>query len=195
MSDTAPSTSSRRRWINVGEIVAVLALVISAASFWDARLAREREAAEAARPAPIQPLVLTASVEDEGSRLRIAAAGDSVLQTQTIRFPKPLGVDVIETNGNARIEADWFASELRAALAGGEAKVGRLPVAIETRYIAQGREATDRAVYDLAFRLRERTLRPDAVELEGMTLVAHAKSTDTLVTRIDERWARLHPAT
>lgn len=192
MSDTAPSTT-RRRWINLGEIVAVLALLISAASFWDARLERQREAAMAARPAQLPPLVLTGSVEDDGELLRIAAAGDVVLQTQTIRFPKAIGADVIETNGNPRIEADWFAAELRSALDGSVAKVGRLPIAIETRYIVEGREATDRAVYDLAYRLRERTLRPDAVEIEGMTLVAHAKSTDATISKIDGRWARLRP--
>lgn len=193
MSDTAPSTS-RRRWINVGEIVAVLALLISAASFWDARLERQREAAAAARPAQLPPLVLTGTVEEDGGLLRIAAAGDVVLQTQTIRFPKAIDADVIETNGNARIEADWFAAELRAALDGSTARIGRLPIAIETRYIIDGQEVTDRAVYDLAYRLRERTLRPDAVEIAGMTLVAHSPSTDALVTKIDDRWARLRPA-
>ena len=193
MADTA-SSASRRRWINVGEIVAVLALLISAASFWDARLERQREAAAAARPPQLPPLVLTGTVEDGGDVLRIAAAGDIVLQTQTIRFPKALGADVIETNGNPRIEADWFAPELRAALNGSIARVGRVPIAIETRYISDGREATDRAVYDLAYRLRERTLRPDAVEIEGMTLVAHGTSTDAIVSSIDNRWARLRPA-
>ena len=59
----------RRRWLTFAEIATVIALVISAATFWDDHQQREEERAECRRQGKpvVAPLVLTAKVEDEGA--------------------------------------------------------------------------------------------------------------------------------
>ena len=190
-----PAAARRRRWITLGELVAVLALLISAASFWDARQQRQREDAveDAAgrRASASAPLILTASVDNDGTRLKLAAAGDAVLQTQTVSFPKAVRGDSEETSGNPHIDAAWFESGLRAAL-GSDARRGRLPVGIVTHYLDNGRDGIDTALYEIAFTVHPRLLRTAAIELEGMTLVARNQGA-ALQQRLDTRWSRAHP--
>ena len=125
----------RRRWMTFGEIATVLALTISAASFWDSHSERAETRAKAAqaKPAAAAPLVLKATAGDDGEILKLAPTGVSrVIQTQTIIFPKALDAASADTVGDPHIETGWFASNLRAAL-GDARKPGRLPVGIITR--------------------------------------------------------------
>lgn len=184
----SPEARTRRRWITLGEVVGVLALLISAASFWDSH--QERKAAEAAKPAaPVAPLVLAGTVAADGTRIDLRpAAPDQVIQTQTIVFPTEVRGDTVDTTGNARIEASWFDAGLRAALKADKAKAGRhrVAVGIETVFVADGATRTDRAVYDIGYTLKERFLRPDAVSIEGVSLVRRAPD---LRKAVDARFA------
>lgn len=167
---------SRRRWITLGEVVGILALVISGLSYWDAH--QERVVTTKATPAAVRaaPLLLTGTLADGGARIDLKAANGEVVQTQTVRFPTTVRADPVETTGNARIEAAWFDTGLRAALKGRKMHSGRhrLAVGIETSYVNGGVTATDRAVYDLGYSLHTRLLRPDAVVIEGVSLVRRA---------------------
>jgi hypothetical protein len=193
---SAEATRSRRRWLTFAEIATVLALVISAASFWDSHQEREEaRAAARAKPASVAPLVLTASVEDDGNALRLAATGaDRVIQTQTIVLPSPLEISRIDTVGNPHIEARWLADGLRKAL-GDARQPDRLPVGIITHYTDNGVDRLDVAVYDIGHGWRSRLLQSDMPQLEGITLVARLKDETTLQQRIDARWTERHPAT
>lgn len=191
MSETPQEAAkTRRRWINVGEIVGILALAISAASYWDSHREREAEVAAKVAPASRGPsLVLTGAADAEGDRIDLrAAASDQVIQTQTIRFPAAVRADAVETTGHARIEAAWFESGVRAAANKAKGR-HRIAVGIETVYVAGDATRTDRAVYDIGYTRRERFLRPDAVALEGISLVAAHVGTD-LQQRVDARFAR-----
>ena len=186
------SKASRRRWLTLGEILAVLALVISAASFWDAHQDRKIARATVEKPRAATPLVLKASATDDGNALAITAAGtDRVIQTQTIIFPESLGVAAVDTVGNARIEAGWFADALRQALPEPR-KAGRLPVAIVTRYTDNGVDREDSALYDIGHGWRSRLLQSDAPRLEGITLVSRGGK--DLAARVEARWRKAHPA-
>ena len=190
----ADAARQRRRWISIGETIGILALIISGISLWESHQDRVETRAAAAKVAPAvaAPLVLTARSEDDGSVLRLASPGsDRVIQTQTIVFPKALGVASIETVGNSRVEADWFASGLRDAL-GDDRKVGRVPVGIVTRYTDNGIERTDTAVYDIGHGWRSRLLAPAVPVLEGITLVTRKHG--DVQAAIDSRWARAHKA-
>ncbi len=183
---------ARRRWLTLGETIAVLALVISAASFWDAHQDRKITRATVEKPRAATPLVLKASATDDGDTLAITAAGnDRVIQTQTIIFPESLGVDPVDTVGNARIEAGWFADALRQALPEPR-KAGRLPVGIVTSYTDNGTERTDIALYDIGHGWRSRLLQSDAPRLEGITLVSRGGK--DLAARVEARWLKAHPA-
>jgi hypothetical protein len=193
------AAKTRRRWLTFAEIATVLALVISAASFWDSHQERAETRAAAARqkPAAVAPLVLTAKAEGEGDTLSLAASGsDRVIQTQTIVFPSALDASVVDTVGNPHIEAGWFASGLRSAV-GDDRKPGRLPVGIITHYTDNGVDRTDTAVYDIGHGWRERLLQSDMPKLEGITLVARlGRNADTkaLQQRLGARWKARHPA-
>lgn len=194
MSET-PEARTRRRWITMGEIIGIAALVISGLSYWDAH--QERVAPPkppAVAPAKEKPLVLTGTLSAARDRIDLhPASSDDVIQTQTIHFPGLVRADAVDTTGNARIEAAWFESGLRAALKGTKLHAGRhrLAVGIETSYVVGDATRTDRAVYDLGYTLHERLLRPDAVAIEGVSLVRHAGS--DLQASVDARFATQVP--
>jgi hypothetical protein len=190
----AAETVKRRRWISIGETVGILALLISAISLWDSHQERAetRAAAAQVKPVKVPPLVLTATADADGEVLRLASPNsDRVIQTQTIVFPKALDVDSVDTVGNPRIEAEWFAGELRDAL-GDDRTKGRLPVGIVTRFTDNGTEREDTAIYDIGHGWRSRLLQRDAPVLEGITLVA--RSPKDLQAALDSRWRKRHPA-
>ncbi len=188
------AAKTRRRWISLGETVGILALLISAGGLWLSYQSRvdEKTSVVAQAVAKRAPLVLSASVADEGRLLRLAPAGSNVvIQTQTVGFPNAIGAASVDTTGNARIEAEWFESGLREAIKSSKT-TRRLPVAIVTRYTVDGDMAEDRAVYEIGFTTHSRLLRPDAVTLEGLTLVARGVKDGQ--AKIDARWAAAHPA-
>ena len=184
---------TRRRWITLGEVVGIAALTVSGLSYWDSH--QERVVAAKAKPAVARagPLLLTGNLADDGARIDFEPATGGVIQTQTIRFPTMVRADAVETTGNARIEATWFDSGLRGALKGHKLHTGRhrLAVGIETTYVGNGVAATDRAVYDLGYSLHSRLLRPDAVAIEGISLVRRAGG--DLAAQVDKRFVRSLP--
>jgi hypothetical protein len=199
MSDATDAAKARRRWLTFAEITTAIALLIGAANFWDSHLERaeKRAAAAAPRNAPVTPLILTSTIEDEGATLRLAAAGvDRVVQTQTIVFPAALDANSVDTVGNPHVEAGWFANGLRKAL--GDTRVsrserGRLPVGIITRFTDDGIDRTDVSIYDIGHGWRERLLQSDAADLEGITLVKRLKTEAELRRALDARWRERHP--
>ena len=185
------SSESRRRWLTLGETIAVLALVISAASLWDAHQDRKIARTIAEKPHAAAPLVLKASATDDGDTLAIAATGnDRVIQTQTIIFPETLGVDAVDTVGNAHIEAGWFADALRKA-SPAPRHAGRVAIGIITHYTDNGVEREDSAIYDIGHGWRTRLLQSDMPRLEGITLVSRGGK--DLAARVDARWRKAHP--
>lgn len=189
-----PAARTRRRWITLGELVGIAALVISGLSYWDAH--RERVATRALTPAAVRagPLVLTGTVDAAGDRIALKpASADQIVQTQTVRFPSMVRKDVVETTGNAHIEAGWFETGLRAAIRDAKLHSGRhrLPVVIDTVYVSGATTATDHALYDLGYSLHGRLLRPDAVQIEGLSLVHRA--TGDLQAEADARFVRATP--
>ncbi len=183
----------RRRWLTLGETIAVLALLISAAGLWDAHQDRAASRARVAdaRPAPAVPLALAARVADGGDRLTLTANRDRIIETQTFLFPEAVAgsQDIV---GDARIEAGWFADGLRRALPGKRVR-GRLPLGIVTHYLDDGAPRTDSAIYDVAYGWRSRLLGSDVPVLEGITLVSRGDA--KLQAPLDARWSRAHPAT
>lgn len=186
-----PAARTRRRWITLGELVGIGALIVSGLSYWDAH--RDRVATRTITPAAVRagPLVLTGTVDAAGDRIVLKPAGaGEVIETQTIRFPTMVAKDPVETTGNAHIEAAWFETGLRAALKDGKLHGGRhrLPVVIDTSYVSGATAATDHALYDLGYSLHGRLLRPDAVTIEGISLVRRAPG--DLQAEADARFVR-----
>lgn len=192
-AQVAEAAAIRRRWITLGEILAVVAVVISGLTFWNSY--QERSSAEAERlaekkekSAKAQTLMLKAS----GGRpsLDLAALDpQQAIQSQTIRFPSALGLSAIETV-DPRIEAQWIeAAAKKARKAGGTGQGSgdsRLPIAITTRFVSGGETYSDAAIYDVGYRLNSGLLDTDA-ELLGLSLVQRSRA-DRLQARLDAIW-------
>lgn len=168
----------RRRWITLGEVLAVIAVLISGATLWNSWQDRksteaERAAAAAKESRAETALVLRATVERDGRRLSLTPVdSDQAIQSQRLLFPASLGVKPVETVGDARIEADWIAdalkkSETKSSRAGDL----RVPVAIVTRFASKGAVRTDAALYQLAYAREGGFLGGSTIRLRGLSLV------------------------
>jgi len=189
-----PAARTRRRWITLGEVIGILALAISAASWWDGHQEKAREAVRVVAPAA--PLVLTATADAAHAVLALKPArADQIIQTQTLFFPAAVRGSTVDTTGNARIEAGWLGGLVDAVgdgKAAAEARTHRVAIGIETVFVAGDRTRTDRAIYDIGYRLHGRFLRGTTVELEGVSLVRANVGAD-LQKRLDARWAAQRP--
>jgi hypothetical protein len=180
MTEETPPKRLPIRWLTLAEIVAVAALVITGLSFWDSHRERVREdreravaagerRAEAQAAARKMTFVMTGTREKGGETIRLTSVNEGqVIQTQTVWFPAQLRADSVETTGNPRLEVDWIDKGLRKHA--GKARTGRVPVGVLTVFIEDGQTKTDRAIYQLGYSIHPRTLRPDKVELEGLSL-------------------------
>lgn len=196
----AEAAAIRRRWITLGEGVAVLAVAISALTLYlnwsdkqDERAARASESRKASSRAGA--LVLNAeTVTDDRITLRTADPAQ-IVQSQTILFPRALGLDPVDTTGAPRIEAGWFADALKSARAKAKLpddSVGdeRLPVAITTRFLVDGDAHENRALYDIGYGISGRWIAGHSLSLRGLSRVGTLKA-DAAQAQVDARWAQL----
>ena len=196
--DKAEQARIRRRWVTLGEVLAVAAVAISGLTLWnsytDRQDARVEKAGEAARATVVnRTLLLKATADRDAGRLDLLPLrAEQSIQGQTIAFPTALGLAPVDTTGDARIERGWFDDALvRARKAIGlEAETRgdeRLPVLLTTRYLADGVPVTDRAIYDIGYATDTAFLSGTDVRLRGLSLVARVKDDGT--RRIDRLWA------
>jgi hypothetical protein len=194
----------RRRWLTLGEMLAVAAVLISALTLWlnwsersDDRLQKAVETSHASIRAAT--LTLNAQSAANGKRIDLRAASpDQQIQEQRIAFPKQLGIDPIDTTGEPRIEAAWFEDALKKA----REKAGlpddsrgdeRLPVIVTTRFLTEGQLHEDVTLYDIGYTIRGRMLSGHVLTLRGLSLARHLKS-ENAAAQLAARAARLLPA-
>jgi hypothetical protein len=190
----------RRFWINVGEGAAVLAVIISGLSYWDAH--RERKDAErqvATQTKAEAAFVMTASVKDGGRKLELAPLKSTqAIQSQQFVFPESLRQDPVALSAAApRIESDWIAAGLTRALGAAHATPngeGVFPVAVITTYVEDGDLRIDRSLYSVGYAWQSHFLQGRKINLEGLSLNRRGIAGDPR-TEVDRRWARdLHSA-
>lgn len=194
-SQAAEAAAIRRRWITLGEILAVIAVLISGLTLWNSyseRSASEAERAEEKRREAERSQALVLKAEGGGKKLALAAVDPAqAIQSQTINFPSELGVDAIETLIEPRIEAGWInkaAKKARETKAGDNASGDRrLPVSISTRFVSGGETFTDVAIYDIGYRREGSLLGGSEVELLGLSLVERTSERGARA-RLDSIW-------
>lgn len=172
------AASIRRRWITLGEALAVAAVLISAATLWNSY--SERKSSEAERSAAARKeerseaaLVLRAKSADDGRKLTLEPVdSDQVIQSQRLVFPSKLGVGAVETSGDARIEARWIADALKKIEAERNAAGDlRVPIAIVSRFSSKGDVHETVALYQLAYIREGHLLVGSSIRLRGLSLV------------------------
>lgn len=199
----AEAAAIRRRWITLGEVLAVIAVVISGLTLWNSWSERRDSAATKTvdaqkASARATTLLLIASNAGDGTlALKPADAAQSV-QSQTILFPAALDAAPAETTGEPRIEAEWFERALKktrdaAKLPDNSRGDERLPVAVTTRYLVEGEPHEDIAIYDIGYTISGRLLSGHSVTLRGLSLVTRVKRGNAQAT-LDGRWRDLLPA-
>lgn len=199
----AEAAATRRRWVTLAEVLAVVAVAISALTLWnswsersDNVAARHAEAERASARAAT--LVLVAAGRGERVLTLKPADGAQSVQSQSIVFPKALGVAPAETTGEPRVEAKWFGDALkqtREAIGLPDDSRGdeRLPVIITTRFLVDGEAHEDVALYDVGYTISGRLLTGHSVKLRGLSLVSRVESANARA-RLDSRWAKLFSA-
>ena len=183
--EKAEKARVRRRWLNLGELLAIVAAVISGLTLWNSYRERtnseiERQADSVKNAKVAATLVLRATPQKDGHELALVPRSDEqTIQSQTIVFPTALGLDPIDTTGDARIERGWFDEALVKARhkAGVEDKVGdaRLPVLVTTRFLVDGEEQTDRAIFQIGYETGHAFLAGTTVKLKGLSRVQAVK--------------------
>jgi hypothetical protein len=201
-ADAAEAASIRRRWITLGEVLTVIAVVISALALWNSwneRIGNEAtKNAEALRSSTrATTLVLTADAPGEHELVLKPASAEQSVQSQTIAFPTALGADPAQTTGEPRIEAAWFESALKkargnAGLPDDSRGDERFPVAITTRFLVDGDPHEDVAIYDIGYTISGRFLGGHNVTLRGLSQVSRVKSANAQAV-LDARWNKLFP--
>ncbi len=200
-AEKAEAAAIRRRWVTLGEIVAIAGLVISALALWSSW--SERRADESERRAEKQSeikaktaVLLSGTPRRGGEVLAIADAAHPI-QGITVTFPTALGVQPQTSAPSPAIAVRWFAAKLMALTDGGaDSQTGRLPVIIASDYWDGDQHITDRAIYDLVWRTQGRVLLGRSLRLDGLLLHerGHADGKGADQARVDALWSRIAPA-
>jgi hypothetical protein len=203
--ERAEAARVRRRWLTLGEVVAIAAVLISALTFWNSwRERANTEAEKAAESVQSQrkaaTLLLNATPDKNGRRLSLMPRSDSqAIQNQIVYFPSMLKVEAAQTSGDARIERDWFGDALVDARKDAEIKDGvgdsRLPVLIETRYLTDGDPHVDRTIYEVGYATEHGLFGGTSIVLRGLSRAGAVTDVAAGQARIDALTAqRLKPA-
>ncbi|MCI4590296.1 hypothetical protein MOK15_09325 [Sphingobium sp. BYY-5] len=196
----AEAAAIRRRWISLGEGVAVLAVLISALTLylnWSNKQDERADKAAEGRKASARAarLVLHADSVKNDRILLKSADPSQVIQSQTILFPRALGVAAVDTTGDPRIEAGWFDAALKharkkASLPDDSVGDEKLPVAITTRFVVGGDAYESVALYDIGYGISGRWITGHSLALRGLSHVESLKA-DSAQATVDARWARV----
>ncbi|WP_309603008.1 hypothetical protein [Sphingomonas sp.] len=148
MPGPKPIESNRRRWINLGEGVAVVGLIISGLALWNSWSKEDRPAVVVEQARAI-PLALRGRVEGDGKRLAIAPveAGHALESLTVAAAGKPL----LDLGNDPMLTSDAVERLLPEGKKDG---IGALQVTLDARYIEAGSERRSNARYRIPYRWR-----------------------------------------
>ena len=139
----------RRRWINLGEIIALAALIVSAAGVWIAWKGTSNDKPRVVEQRSAVPLALRGVVDSDQRALTIVPADPShALESLTVTGAG----SPMEIGGNGRLSA----SDLESALKGRDKEAKdvphSLPLRIDARYVEAGAERRSTGHYVLRYK-------------------------------------------
>lgn len=189
-AEKAEARAIRRRWLTIGEIVAVAGVVIAGVSLWlswaDKRDEASQKAVEASQAKAAETrLDPRASVAGDGRQAVLSDPVHEILDT-AIAFPKSLGVGA-QAPVLPRIESGWFAAAVLAATdKGADEREGRLPVLVTISYRAGDAIKRDSAIVELVWRTSGRMLAGRELRIEA----ARIRERGGDQARVDALWAQ-----
>ena len=189
-AEKAEARAIRRRWLTIGELVAVAGVIIAGVSLWvswaDKRDEADQKASAASKAAAAETrLDLRAAVSDGGKQAVLSDPTHEILDTG-VAFPGALAVGA-QAPVLPRIEASWFSGAVLAATdKGADEREGRLPVLVTLSYRAGDATRQDRAIVELVWRTSGRMLKGRELRIEA----ARIRERGGDQGRIDALWAQ-----
>ena len=141
---------SRRRWISLGELIALAALIVSAAGVWIAwKSSNQDKPTRVVEQRQMVPLRLRASADGDGRTLTIVPADSShALESLTVTIK---GASAIEIGSDGRLSAGDVETALKNRKEPKDVTES-VPVRIDARYFEMGAERRGGGSYVLRYR-------------------------------------------
>jgi hypothetical protein len=147
----SPEARARRRWINLGELIALAALIVSGLGVWIAwRSSSEDKPTRVVEQRQPIPLTLRGAADRDGGALTISPVDPGhALQSATVTIK---GASPIELGSDGRLQA----SDVQAALNGGpkedKDRTYSISVRIAAHYVEMGADRRGGGTYTLRYR-------------------------------------------
>jgi len=144
-------SETRRRWITLGEIIGIAALIVSGIGVWIAwKSSNEDRPTRVVEQRSAVPLALRGTADGDGSTLTIMPADPSHALEGLIVSIK--GAAKIDVGSDGRLSA----SDVQAALKGREKEAKdvthSVPVRIDARYVEMGKDRRGGGTYVLRYK-------------------------------------------
>jgi len=142
---------TRRRWINLGELIALAALLVSAVGVWIAwKSSSDDKPTRIVEQRSAVPLALRGSVDSDGRTLTIAPADPShALESLTLTIK---GSPPIEVGSDGRLSASDVESGLKNRDKEPKDVTRSVPVRIDARYVEMGKDRRGGGSYVLRYK-------------------------------------------
>ena len=148
MNETPEQRRRRMRWLTLGELLAVVAVAISALGLWKTWNSGDQPATVVEQRQPIA-LTLRGKAGDDGRNLEITPVEPGhALQSLTITIK---GSPPIEVGSDGQLGADEVEAALKD-LDHDRKGAGKVPVRIAVRYVEAGADRRGGGTYMLSYR-------------------------------------------
>ena len=150
MSETE-SQRRRRRWINLGELIALAALIVSALGVWISwKGSGEDKPTRVVEQRQSIPLTLRAKADRDGRTLTIAPVESShAIESLTLTLP---GAGPIELGSDGELAASDVENALKTRDKEPKDRTLSVPVRIAARYVEAGADHRGGGAYTLRYR-------------------------------------------
>jgi hypothetical protein len=147
MSDS----ETRRRWINVGELIALAALIVSAVGVWISwKSSSEEKPSRIVEQRQSVPLTLRGTVQSSGQELMIVPVESGHgLQSLTVAIK---GAPAIELGSDGRLQASDVQTALKDREKEAKDVTHSVPVRIDAHYVEMGKDKRGGGNYVLRYR-------------------------------------------
>jgi hypothetical protein len=148
MSET--ESERRRRLINLGELIALCALIVSAFGVWIAwKSSNNDQPTKVVEQRPSVPLTLRAKREDDGTRLEISPVEEShALESLKVTLP---GASPISIGSDGELDASDVESALKGHDKDPKDRTLSVPVRIDASYVEAGKDRHGSGTYSLRY--------------------------------------------
>lgn len=140
--------TEKRRWISLGEVIAVAALIVSAVGVWIAwKSSTSNQPTRVVEQRQPIPLTLRGTAQDDGRKLVISPVESShALESLTLTIK---GADPIELGSDGTLDANTLGSKIKKDEDKGAHSVA---ARIDARYVEMGKDRRGGGNYVLRYR-------------------------------------------